>query len=413
MSHKRCCNIDWLEVFVLEDVERYPCNADYYRSYGWHVQERAYGTRIYAEMFTLIDEWGEPFLEVRRAPYSVNKVNEGFFPPNACHIRFHNRTCYMSGCITILRDFLALHNYTFKKIYRLDVCLDFEFFDKGDDPARFIQRYMRGTYAKINQANIGAHGRDQWDGRTWNSLSWGNPKSMVSTKLYNKTLELEQAHDKPYIKQAWRLAGLIDDTVNMTRRADDGSVYKPVIWRVEFSVKSSAQKWFVIERNTGKHGKIPMPHTLDMYDTPSKLLTVFASLASHYFHFKHYEEGVRKDRCRDKVLFDFSPLDTFYKVDRLASHTASSTPLRRLITLLKNYLLANPFTPSRVAILNLIEQFETDILKSMSNKQYTTLEVVALRRVMADRIAGIKDISIQTQLNSIIQTLKDSPNLFI
>ena len=36
-----------------------------------------------------------------------------------------------------------------------------------------------------------------------------------------------------------------------------------------------------------------------------KILVMFASLARHYFRFKKYEENKRKDRCKDKILFDF------------------------------------------------------------------------------------------------------------
>ena len=63
---KRCVNIDWLEVYVLEDNMRYPCNADYFRRHGYFVTERVYGTRQYKEMFTLDDSHGETFIEIRR-----------------------------------------------------------------------------------------------------------------------------------------------------------------------------------------------------------------------------------------------------------------------------------------------------------------------------------------------------------
>ena len=45
---KRCVNIDWLEVYVEEANDRFPCNADYYREHGYSVREREYGTRQYA-----------------------------------------------------------------------------------------------------------------------------------------------------------------------------------------------------------------------------------------------------------------------------------------------------------------------------------------------------------------------------
>ena len=382
-EHIRCVNIDWLEVYATEAMHLYPCDADFFRNRGWEVRERDYGTRVYEQMFTIYDTHGLPFLEVRRKPYSIKGRDGGFFPPESCHLRFPNYSCYRPNCIDLLREFLARYEYDLRKIYRLDICLDFTKFDKGDDPVKFVHRYMQGRYSKVNQANLSAHGSDQWSGRVWSSLSWGKPKSMVSTKMYNKSLELQQVADKPWIRNAWFEAHLIDDPISMTKRLADGSIIKPDVWRVEFSIKSAAQRWFVIERQTGKKGKIGMPHTLDVYDTPAKLLTVFACLAQHYFHFKHYEENQRKDRCKDKVLFDFSPLDTFYRVDRLASHTAKSKPIDRLLSLLQNYRLTLIDKKAIEACDILIEQLRN---RSLHEFYAGNVDVQVMRRVIAERM---------------------------
>ena len=64
----RCVNIDWLEVFCLEDVS---CNHDaqFFRDHGFVVKSREYGAPQYAEMFT-IESKGYDFIEIRRNPYS-------------------------------------------------------------------------------------------------------------------------------------------------------------------------------------------------------------------------------------------------------------------------------------------------------------------------------------------------------
>ena len=73
----RCVNIDWLEVYCLESNERFPCNADYFRSRGFIVHEREYGTRQYNEMFTLEDERRNKWLEIRRNPASGSSSFSG------------------------------------------------------------------------------------------------------------------------------------------------------------------------------------------------------------------------------------------------------------------------------------------------------------------------------------------------
>lgn len=84
----KCINLDWLEVFCIEDGYLDP---NYFQNLGWNVCVREYGTPLYKQMFTLLNEHGKPFLEIRRDPYSL-KENGGIFEKGSCHIRLANRT---------------------------------------------------------------------------------------------------------------------------------------------------------------------------------------------------------------------------------------------------------------------------------------------------------------------------------
>lgn len=330
----RCINLDWLEVYVTESTDGRPRDVSYFQEHGFSVRVRDYGTRVYKEMFTILDERGEAFVEIRRAPFSaIDGRSASFLDSRACHIKLANRYCYVENPVDIFRQFLVDHGYALRSIFRIDVCLDFVKFDSGDFPGDFLRRYLRGRYSKINQSSINAHGVDTWSIRDWNSVSWGSPSSMVSTKFYNKSLELQQSRDKPYIRYAWFDAGLVHDPVTCVCRASDGSLYKPDVWRVEFSIRSSAAKWYVVEDcNHTKKKRIRFDHTLDMYDNRLKLLFVFSSLSHYYFHFKHYKANRRKDRCDDKILFKFHTNDIIYRPTHLA--VERSDHRRELIALL-------------------------------------------------------------------------------
>ena len=76
----RCINLDWLEVYALEDTNLFPCDADFFRKHGWRVEERDYGTRTYRQMFTIYDQRDEPLFEIRRWPYSNKSQDGGLFP---------------------------------------------------------------------------------------------------------------------------------------------------------------------------------------------------------------------------------------------------------------------------------------------------------------------------------------------
>lgn len=286
----RCINLDWLEIFAEEPIDE-PHDAIYFRNKGYKVKERAYGTPQYRQMFTLIADDVELF-EIRRDPYSL-KNEGGIFKPNACHIRLCNRTCYEESPIDHLRAFMVAHDYTYKSISRIDIALDFNKFDNGEAPANFINRYMRGKVAKVNQCRVSAHGTDEWSRRVFNSLKWGSPSSPVTTKLYNKTLELKQGEDKPYIRQAWEDAGL-DQTKD--------------VWRVEFSL--SAQMQTLQSLKNGEMFKKSIVH----YDSRDRLLKQFFILYHKYFDFRllkvnRKDNGklvyVRKYLCPRIVLFSY------------------------------------------------------------------------------------------------------------
>lgn len=384
----RCVNIDWLEVYAHEMQDGTTRDAEYFRSLGFDVAERDYGTRQYEQMFTILDQFSEPWIEVRRVPKGL-KTTTGFsvLDEGSCHLRLSNRTCYAQNAAQIMIDFTERYGYIVSRISRLDICLDFEFFDYGDDPQKFLSRYLKGKYSKINQANVSAHGKDLWDGRAWNSLSWGAEKSQVTTKFYNKTLEITERKDKPYIRQAWASCGLVDDFINLTKRDKDGKIYCPQIWRLEFSIRSSVKRWYVIEDvHTAKKKLRSIHHTLDQYTDRKKLLEHFAGLVNHYFHFKMYVEGQRKDRCPDKRLFMFSDVDRFYEVEHLATAHANNSALDSLEKRLEHYKLVHASAkdaPAIDAVLNLIR---SDKLKNYSGSLASRNELLLLQQLIGIRM---------------------------
>ena len=393
-SSQRCVNLDWLEVHCLEPYGD-PHDAEYFRRVGLTVMERDYGTRVYKEMFTVNDAQGNPFVEVRRAPYSTGYA--GIHGERECHLRLVNAACYLDNAADLMQQFIDTYHYEFNRITRVDICLDFERFDEGDDPAVFLSRYLRQVYSKINQGNITAHGADRWNGQVWNSVSWGSPTSAIGTKFYNKTMELYDpatgTYRKPHIRYAWLKCGLIDDFHKVLKRKDDGW-YTPQIWRVEFSIRSSVKKWFAIELNGEAKHYQSIRNTLDMYDCRDKLLTLFASLQQHYFHFKHYDKEQRKDRCPDKVLFRWSGLQLTYKVGRddtlsiLGEGAKQSRPYDTLLKKLRLYQQEKPQKDIVEACQVIIRAIEGDYLRSDLRNPFSYHELLALQRALSMKASG-------------------------
>lgn len=408
---KRCVNIDWLEIHAMEPIGD-PHDADYFRRVGLTVSERDYGTRVYKEMFTVYDVHNNPFVEVRRAPYSAGY--SGIHAVEECHLRLVNAACYYDDAAARLQLFMDTYHYTFNRISRVDICLDFERFDEGDEPAKFLARYLRQVYSKINQGNITAHGADRWNGQVWNSVSWGSPTSAIGTKFYNKTMELYDQSTgtfrKPHIRYAWLECGLIDDFHKCLKRQADGW-YQPQIWRIEFSIRSSVKKWFAIELNGEEKHYQSIRNTLDMYDCREKLLTLFASLSQHYFHFKHYVKGQRKDRCPDKVLFKWDGVQMTYKVGRddvaniLGEGHKQQRPYDTLIKKLREYQQAKPKADVIDACQVIIKAIEGDYLRSDLRNPFSYQELMTLQRALSLKAAG-SDTDVAVLMREVKELLK-------
>ena len=295
-------------------------NAAYFKALGWTVEEREYGTPQYREKFTLMNG-RHPFLEIERNPYSL-KQNGGIFEPESCHIRLANRTLYQPQPVQQLTNFIVKYGYEYKGISRVDVCCDLTIFDNAMKPQDLANKYMKDKIWKVHQSKIdahssdgddswripihlGAHGKETKTGRTWNSLKWGSPKSALSTKLYNKTLELETNTGKFYIKDAWVKCGLCDlqkvryeyrnpktkETEIRTKQvcvvpgtAVDQEIpiegaKKIDVWRVEFSMNSEGRKWI----DLGDNHVVDL--SLNAFDNLDSLAATFFTCSEWLFCF--------------------------------------------------------------------------------------------------------------------------------
>lgn len=360
-------------------------NADYFRSHGYVVHEREYGTRVYNEMFTIEDQHGHAFIEVRRNPQSGSSSFTGL-SELSCHLRLVNRACYANNPVRDMAEFMVKHDYIFQRIFRLDLCYDFIRFDSGDDPARFLRRYIENKFSKVNQCKVRVIGDDSWASFDWESVSWGAPTSMVGTKMYNKTKELKATGDKkPWIKQAWFESGLVDDPLNL-----------PDVWRIEFSMHSSARNWIVIEDADSKHNKKKaVPHTLEMFDGRDRLWERFEEMAHHYFQFRYVEyldkvnsDGERnlkrKDVCREKRLFNYNLDRTFYKIEGVAVECKPDKDddiLRRRLTM---YREKHADPDLRRAIDILLNNLNRERLRQITAHGYAA-EIDQIRLAIATR----------------------------
>lgn len=275
----KCINFDWVQVWTYEPP--YIAGAHSFREMGWVVKERSYGTRIFNEVLTLIDRHGIPFVEVCRSPKS-KKGEGGIIQDNATSIRLVNQSCYSPSAINDLIQFMQDVGYSYKNgrlagVQRLDICMDFTHFDVLEEvPQEFVNNYMSGKYSKVTQPRVRAVGVDGYIFKRYNSLSWGSPTSMVSTKLYCKTQEMEEVKEKPWIRQAWVDAGILADSLDETP-----------VWRIEFKLTGECHEW-VDEDGVVIH------NTLESYASENNLMQYTRGLIGKYFDFRYVDPSVSK-----------------------------------------------------------------------------------------------------------------------
>lgn len=364
-------NLDWLELYLHEGEDFFPLDANYFVRQGYKVEKRQYGTPQYSQMFTIYDRSGKfPLYEIRRAPYSLKRFG-GIFDENSCHLRLSNRQCYSPTAIEDLRKFLVMHQYTYDHISRVDICADFNHFDNGDDPSTFIRRYMANQYHKIGLSRvhvygqdysnelvvldtnkgrivrrpkilhrgqeIAAHGEDTTYTKQFHSLKWGSPSSRISTKLYNKSKELNEVAMKFHILDNWTAAQL--NTKN--------------VWRLEYSINSDAKNW--VNDDTGEVFKLG----LSELDSPDKLNFLWNILTQKYFLFTCAEltrNGTprRKNRCPHYLPFNTNKIETYRPIrltQNLEPTRTDKLLIKKLNQIVKN--ISNP-TDVRESARNLI-----------------------------------------------------------
>ena len=151
--------------------------------------------------------------------------------------------------------------------------------------------------------------------RDINYIAFGSRSSSVCSYMYNKTKELREVKEKPYIRQLWKLNG-IDDTRD--------------VWRVEISIKSDAKT--LLKTDTGEIFTI----STDMLKLQADIESLFYIYAAKYFDFRINDLTKNKSRMRSVPIFEHMPTITTRPIRltlRQDSTKADKIFLRKLVNI--------------------------------------------------------------------------------
>lgn len=226
-------------------------------------------------------------------------------------IKVSNHFLYSSEWPRVLPSIFKAIGFQFLRLTRVDICGDFEYFANGRLPLRFVQDYLskpkasRPSFIRKASNKFRAFGVRKTSGVLFETLSWGTRDSAVQVNLYNKTIELAEKTDKPWIREKWREAGLPADF--------ESSRY---VWRVEFSINCSAKYLF-------QHDGLVRDIMLSDVESAGRLQAMWHPLVSQFFEFRLLTAADVRARRRVK---DLQPVVLFSDVDAASFRFRSFVP---------------------------------------------------------------------------------------
>lgn len=268
---KAILSIDWLAVHcegcfdeeTIKEIESKPLTLEHQVNFS--IKRLDYGNRQFKCIYE-VSYRDRLFAVVQANPAST------ILSPKMVIVKLANYYLYRTDGITLFDMFLNYYQLKVKGLSRLDIALDFQLLNNGLMPERFIIGYMRGIYRHVGRSRGNAHFNQKGnDPITYNGISFGTNESATRVYMYNKTLELKQVKDKPYIRDKWRAAGF-----DMNKD----------VWRLEISLKSSAMKFK--DKTSGAQCHV----TYESVHNMGNVSRFFYTFAESLFSFVKWREGI-------------------------------------------------------------------------------------------------------------------------
>lgn len=318
--------------------------------------------------------------------------------PFSCQIKVDNSRLYYAWWAESLQALVRALHWRIQFVNRIDICCDFNFFANGRSPLSFCQDYLsrptkgRPSFIRHSSNKLRAVVTRTLHSLNYETLSWGTRDSAVQTNLYNKSLELSDHADKPWIRQRWIEAGLLHGDIGGKKHC---------VWRVEFSINPSAL--MLQDRETASViGQLNINHV----STPAALIETWNVLHPRYFTFHFLTKDASnnpKVRVRDLPIVTLFERDNCikYKVKGVQYYRKSTRTdrllLRRLLETIEEDQLNADERAAFIAVTNrLIETFMFHRKQASNDNLAEDTITQYLQSCFAD-VVPLEDDAIRTQ----------------
>lgn len=314
--------VDWLQFW---------CD---FRYFDYHPAYEFKKLEIHTRQFEIIEDvycQGVCIAQVTRKPFSKVINHDGGL------VKIKNELLYHARVVKIISALLRNCHIKVESISRVDLCLDFQYFENGQRPPEFIADIMQEKKWKVGKAKWSVLGQDNYEATVhpyiiskgsrkgqqayyvtntfkvigdanaegrFTYMRWGAQSSEVNVYLYDKVKELREQHLKKYIVDSWRANGFEIDKYEL---AD----IKPHIWRLEFSIKN--HDWGFVEYDTGL--EYSRNNWRDLFN-PFHRDGMLEALAKKYFDIRENTGKSRKDLEKSVELFKWSERRQVYAIQK-------------------------------------------------------------------------------------------------
>lgn len=313
MNQKYCISVDWLQIYCKCSLEQLPKSVPVL-GYLYEIEQLERVTPLWMEVYSI--KWlGREVAELCRCPRSSALDKFG------CTVKLANRVLYSTKWLPILKSIMEALNLKYVGITRLDLCADCNVLAGERSVDSFLLDFF--CHTPLSEGHIIRSGsrkltvqatRDKTGFTQISGMRWGSSNNDVGAYCYNKSLELLEVKDKPWIREVWEKAGLInvwkkeqwDELSDKERNkkielGNSADFVQTPVWRFEISIKGHAKD--LLHLDTGELFKL----SLDVMEQENSIRELFFYYAAKYLDFRI---NTGQKRLRDYVplqLFEDTP----------------------------------------------------------------------------------------------------------
>lgn len=304
-------NIDWLQFSGFVDLVKLS-DRQYFK-----INVCEFSTRHFKTVAEVLDT-----RQNKKIAVIAFKPHSNALPQNLILVKIQNWLLYQNYLNQYIEDFLNVFEIQFNNLTRVDICRDFQKLDyRNLKPQSFIKNFLREKYIKVRKSK-GQVYFNNGQNIDFQYLKFGSAKSRICSYLYNKTKELDEIENKPYVREIWNQCGFIPANGD--------------VWRCEFRLQNF--DFLLTDTETGEqityNGNVCGLQSLDIVNNCENL---FNALAAHYLEFKKSDENndSNKSRKTSFYLFNQDKKNLFSRVynDNPEAGRAEKIFIKKLYTL--------------------------------------------------------------------------------